>query len=619
MKDDTRIIALCTSRIYDPQLQGFVEILNESLKKEGVRLWIYAINADIYWNEEKLTAEIHVFDYIPYTIVDAVIIMDEKIKSTTVSKNIISAASANSVPVIVVDGHYEGTVSITYDYAAGFEQIVRHVIEDHGVKKPHYMAGFEGNKFSEERKEVFIRVLEDNGIAFDDSMVSYGEFWATPARCAMQKLIDENRVPEAVICANDIMAINVCDVLKSAGYSVPGDCIVTGFDGYDEALISEPAITTASCKSQGLAPTVFRAVMECLDGTNKSDYSVLPVMIRNESCGCDRNTSSDIALKKNFNNNFYRFQDDIREYQSIAVAMQSSTTRQEMMICLHSYFTRNMCCIVNSDCFRTDINYFIEKEHPDEYRVLYDSLKYSDYPDEFDLKDIVPEYEERMASGYPLIFNSLDYMGKPFGYVCYMFENYDIIDYSKTSSLTETVDSGLGGYINMRYQHYLMDKLASTYKTDALTGLYNRMAAQAAFEDLKNDPERQGSTFYVIMCDLDGLKKINDTLGHAAGDTAIAAVADALLSSCPEDTICVRFGGDEMLAFIPGECDCDEVISRIQSKLEKKSEETGIRISSSCGYHDGILNRDTDIDAVIRKADKEMYLNKAENRSEEQI
>ncbi|MBO4899002.1 MAG: GGDEF domain-containing protein [Lachnospiraceae bacterium] len=615
MKDRTKIIALCTSRIYDSQLQGFVEILNESLKEKGVRLWIYAINADIYWNEEKLTAEIHVFDYIPYDVVDAVIIMDEKIKSTTVSHNIISAATANNVPVIVVDGHYDGTVSITYDYAAGFEQIVRHVIEDHGVKNPHYMAGFEGNKFSEERKEVFIKVLNDNGIAFDDSMVSYGEFWATPARLATQKLIDEKRVPEAIICANDIMAINVCDVLKTAGYSVPGDCIVTGFDGYDEALISEPAITTASCKSQGLASTVFRAVMECLDGMGKPEYSVLPVMITNESCGCERNTSSDIALKKNFNNNFYRFQDDIREYQSIAVAMQSSTTREEMMICLHSYFTRNMCCIVNSDCFRSDINFFLEKEHSDKYRVLYDSLKYSAYPDHFDLKDIVPEYEERMESGYPLIFNGLDYMGKPFGYVCYMFENYDIIDYSKTSSLTETVDSGLGGYINMQYQHYLMAKLEQTYKTDALTGLYNRMAAQAAFERVKTDPEKQGTRFYVIMCDLDGLKKINDTLGHASGDIAIAAVADALRSSCPEGTVCVRFGGDEMLAFVVGECDCDAVIADIQKKLAKKSEETGIRISSSCGYCDAILTADTDIDAVIRMADKEMYQKKAENKN----
>ena len=611
-----KIIALCTSRIYDTQLQSFVEILNENLRKEDIRLWIYAINADIYWNEENLPAEIHVFDFIRMDVVDAVIIMDEKIKSKTVSEKIIADASKENVPVIVVDGHYEGTISIAYDYAAGFEQIVRHVIEEHKVKNPHYMAGFKGNKFSEERKQVFIKVLSENGMAFDDSMVSYGEFWATPARTATQKLIDEKRVPDAIICANDIMAINVCEVLKDGGYSVPGDVIVTGFDGYDEALLSEPAITTASCKSQGLAETVFKAVLDCLEGKNAPEYSVLPVMIKNESCGCERNSSYEVNIRKSFNNNFYRFQDDLRAYQEIAVAMQSSKTREEMMICLHSYFTRNMCCIVNADCFRNDINYFMEEEHSDRYRVLYDHLKYSDYPDWFELGDIVPEYEERIASGYPLIFNALDFMGKHFGYTCYVFENYDIIDYSKTSSLTNTVNSGLGGYIIMQYQHFLIGKIKETYKTDALTGLYNRLAAQNAFESIKNDPENQGGTLTVIMSDLDGLKKINDTLGHNAGDKAIAAVADALKNTCPEGSLCVRFGGDEMLAFIIGECDPESIIKEIKGKLKVKGKECGIRISASCGYYVTSMDSKTDIDSVIRKADEEMYLNKSKNKSE---
>ncbi len=609
-----KIVALCTSRIYDPQLQGFIRILNESLKTRGVRLWVYAINADIYWDESKLTAEIHVFDYIPYDKVDAVVIMDEKIKSRTVAGGIVAAATEAGVPVIVVDGTYDGTVSISYDYAAGFEQIVRHVIEAHGVKHPHFMAGFKDNPFSEERKEAFRKVLEEKGIPFDDSMVSYGDFWATPARAAAQALIDENRVPEAIICANDIMAINVCDVLQAAGYRVPEDVIVTGFDGYDEALLYEPPITTASCVSQGLAPTVCQAVRECLEGTAAPSYSVLPVMITNESCGCPRAESYGVTLRGNFNNHFYRFQDDIRAYQSIAVGMQSSKTREEMMICLHSWFTRNMCCIVNADCFRTDSNFFLEPEHSTEYKVLYDSLHYSDWPDPFDPADIVPEYEERMAPGYPLIFNGLDYMGQPFGYACYMFENYDIIDYSKTSSLTDTVNSGLGGYINMQYQRFLMQKLEKTYKFDALTGLYNRMAGQKTIGAVRENPANHGKPFSAILCDLDGLKILNDTLGHFAGDTAIAAVAQALKESCPESSVCVRVGGDEMLAFIPEKCDSAEIIERIRARLREKSEETGLAISASCGAYDGVLGEYEGIDDVIRIVDERMYRDKAAHK-----
>lgn len=615
MKDGNRIVALCTSRICDKQIQRFIEIVNEGLKAHGARLWVYAINSDIYWEEDNIPAEAHVFDVIHYDWVDALILMDEKIKSHTVSKKIIAAASERDIPVVVVDGEYEGTVNISYDYAAGFEQVVRHVICDHGVKTAHFIAGFKDNRFSEERLSMFKKVLSEQGLPFDDTMVSYGEFWAIPARAAAKKLIDEERVPEAVICANDIMAINVCDVLKKAGYKIPGDVKVSGFDGYDETLLARPGVTTAACTADGLAPTVCTAVLECFEGKKTGSYKVLPRLMKNESCGCERNVSADVTQMDSFNNSFYRYQDDVRKYQGIAIGMQSSTIREDMMKCLHSYFTRNMCCIVDGDCFRNDINFFMEKEHSGEYKILFDSLHYSDYPDPFDPADVVPEYEERMAGGYPLIFNSLDYMEKPFGYVCYVFENYDIVEYSKTANLTNAVNSGLGGFIGMQYQQYLMDKLEKTYKTDALTGLYNRLAAHAAFEAIKEDPSRAGEPLNVIMADLDGLKVINDTLGHTAGDKAIASVAGAIRESCPEGSILVRFGGDEMLAYIPGECDCEGIIASIEEKLLKKSEKYGFKVSASCGYYRTTISADLDVDAAIREADEKMYEHKVKRKA----
>ena len=607
---DKKIVALCTSRIFDPQIQSFIEILNEELKLENAWLWIYAINSDIYWSEGTLPAETSVFDHIQYDHVDAVVIMDEKIKSHEVSQKIISRASDRSIPVIVVDGEYEGCVSITYDYAGGFEKVVRHVIEDHGVKRPHFMAGIPGNKFSEERLDVFKTVLKDNDIPFSEDMVSYGEFWAIPAREAARRIIAKGDLPEAIICANDIMAINVCDVLKEAGLTVPGDVMVTGFDGYDEAFMGIPGITTASCMTPGLADTVFTAVSNCLNGVQRMSYQTSPLLITNESCGCPRVTIQDTTVMKNFNNSFYRYQDDIRAYHGIVVDMMSSTSSEQMMCCLHSWFTKNMCCIVNADCFRSDSNFFLEEEHGSEYRVLYDSEKYSDYPDPFDPIDVVPEFDKRMESGYPLIFNSLDYMNKPFGYVCYKFDSYDITEYSKTSSLTDTVNSGLGGYINMQYSRYMLAKVEEMYKTDALTGLYNRLAAREAYETMCTDPELQGKGLCVIMADLNKLKRINDTLGHSAGDTAIAAVAGALKTACPEDSICVRFGGDEMLAFALGECDGDAIISEIDHILEDKSAEAGFSISASCGVYKTTISPDMDIDGIIRLADEQMYLEK---------
>ena len=178
MFGDWKIAALCTSRVYDLQVHGFIAALNEQLQKKGFVLWVYALNEDLYWEEDKYPAEASVFGYIPYEYVDVVIIMDEKIKSHSIVNGIISAAGDNEKPVVILDGNYEGCSSVKFDFAAGFELAVRHAIEDHGAKKPMFMAGFKGNPFSEERLAIYRKVIEENGIAFDGEMVRYGDFWA---------------------------------------------------------------------------------------------------------------------------------------------------------------------------------------------------------------------------------------------------------------------------------------------------------------------------------------------------------------------------------------------------------------------------------------------------------
>jgi DNA-binding LacI/PurR family transcriptional regulator len=99
------------------------------------------------------------------------------------------------------------------------------------------MGGFRDNVFSEERKQIFRKVIEEYGIAFDEEkMCSYGDFWAMPARKATEEIIASGDIPDAIICANDYMAINVCDVMKNHGYSVPEDVIITGLTGMTKPI-----------------------------------------------------------------------------------------------------------------------------------------------------------------------------------------------------------------------------------------------------------------------------------------------------------------------------------------------------------------------------------------------
>ena len=124
--------------------------------------------------------------------------MDEKIKSREVVQHILDRANEHDVPAVVIDGEYENTSIVKFDYAKGFEAVVRHIIEYHKVKRPHFMAGKRKSPFSNERIEVFKKVITENGFTFDDSMISYGDFWAEPSRKATLELLQRPILPDAI-------------------------------------------------------------------------------------------------------------------------------------------------------------------------------------------------------------------------------------------------------------------------------------------------------------------------------------------------------------------------------------------------------------------------------------
>ena len=629
MINGKKLVALCTSRVYDPQIHGFIVRLNERLKKEGYALLIFAINSDIYWEEDRQATEKYIFDLIPYQYIDAAIIMDEKIKSHKIAKKVISCSSDYSIPVVVADGHYEGASCITYDYEKGFESVVRHIIEDHKVKRPHMMAGHPNNKFSDNRIDVFKKVLKENNIEFDNSMISYGHFWAEPCRLATKTLLDRGDLPDAIICANDIMAITVTEMLIEAGHKVPEDVIISGFDGYDEIYFTSPKITTASCDILTLADYTADVTLKAISTGETYSESITPHFIANESCGCPEHSEHPHILRDWFKESFARNNDDNRVLQLITTSMQMSGSPGELVLPLRSYKTDHLVAVVDRNVFADDGNYFTGsggREKAKEFVMIYDD----DYPEQYNEEslDLTGHYEftedvlspsiqsrilELTESGYPLIFNCLDYMNRPFGFVCYYYRDYYISNYTNTMGVTNAISIGIGGYANIQYQRMLLHQMDEMYRHDALTGLYNRIGFQNDFKKLRKHPKNYKKKVTILMSDLDGLKYINDNFGHAEGDRSIVAVADALFDSVPENSLSTRFGGDEVFSVIFGECDPDKIIKDIDAFLVDYNRKAGLPydVATSSGYITAVLDDEFDIAQAIKAADEQMY--KAKN------
>lgn len=620
-----KIAALCTSRINDVQVNRFVNELNTTLVRAGFALLVYNINMDVYWEENFYPSEAAVYSLVDYDTTDVVIVMSEKIKSNTITGEIIAKAKAKGIPVIVVDGEHEDAVCIGFDYELGFEKIVRHVVEYHQVKHPHFMAGNKGNFFSEQRLEVFKRVIAENNIPFDDSMVSYGDFWVTPAIKAAKAIAKLDPLPDAVICANDIMALNTCDVFAGLGIKVPEQVIVTGFDGADEIYSFSPKISSVSCDIVVLADAVCDTAVKLVNGEDVGSHIyVEPIMNPNESCGCEEYIDPMMQLSS-FNNGFYRYQDDLKVMFEAAGHIQMSDSIEEAAeklnsdaFPLHDHVLNDVCCVINKSCLNSESNYFsdsVSGEYEPEMFVFYDA--YSRKGGVFVPRgETSPPLRKMFEMKCPLIYSALTFMDKPIGYVCCSIPEYNIIDYSKIFQITTSMGVGIGGHITTSHQRYLYKKVDELYKTDNLTGLYNRHGFQTEFTRCKQNASLVGKPVAIIAADLDGLKYINDTFGHDAGDNAICSAGNVLRQASPKHSLCVRNGGDEMLVVVPDCAEPQAILQNIEKCFEEFNATSGLEytVHASCGCFMTELTADFDLDAALKLADSDMYINKKERK-----
>jgi len=97
----------------------------------------------------------------------------------------------------------------------------------------------------------------------------------------------------------------------------------------------------------------------------------------------------------------------------------------------------------------------------------------------------------------------------------------------------------------------VLRRLEHASRTDALTGVGNRRAFDEALQAALSASARQGHDVTVVVVDLDGLKRINDTHGHAAGDAALVALVQAFQAALRDEDLVFRVGGDEFVLLLP--------------------------------------------------------------------
>jgi len=177
--------------------------------------------------------------------------------------------------------------AVVVDNMRGSYVAVNHLIKL-GRKKILLVLGSEGHYFSSQLHEGYKMALQDNGLEYDADMVLFGNYNTEGGHRAVASALTMEKQFDAVF-SNDQMACGAIKAIRSAGYKIPSDIAVMGFDGLSIGENVRPALSTMQTNTVDMGRVAVKRLLELRGVENASERftstSIFPTLLIRESCG----------------------------------------------------------------------------------------------------------------------------------------------------------------------------------------------------------------------------------------------------------------------------------------------------------------------------------------------
>ena len=559
--------------------------------------------------------------------VDAVVILLDTILTPDFDKKLLKRVKQEfDGPVFVIDRETEEFDYILIDHYTPILKIMNHLIDDHGYKDIAFLGGKVGHPHSVQRFNAYLNALKSHHIPIRNDRIFHGDYWYNTGDDFAKKLL-ENRddMPEAVMCANEYMAIGLAATLTKNGFKVPDDIAVAAYDSTIEGETSPVPLTTAEIPADKCGALCFARLHAAITKETCEEPDLSTEIILGGSCGCkdfkaayrkiNRDTWENDHSQISFKSDFNHFSEDLlcqKDYMEFfkTIASYSYQVRpfENLYICLNDNFTDPYSFIgplARREGYGDKIHTVIKVSGDSDA----DNSGAVDYTRKFDSIDMLPElYEER---DYPttFIFTPLFFDDRCFGYA--------VINYGKEvrfyteiyRSWLKNVNEGIEAFYRQKALTALIDQIKAQQIRDRQTGLFNYQGFREGLSILCEDNIKNGRSVAIIALDIDKLSNINEKYNRFTGDSAIQALAKFLSTHTYEREICARLTNDEFLVGLV-HSDCEKRYKEFLAEIP----ENGILFHDESGNeHRALLHNDIVTERLDKMPDLDSIINKVVN------
>lgn len=583
------------------------------------------VDYSVYTESEKIQKrEFNIFKLPNIEDFDAAIVFGNSFNSHFEAEYIKEILPKSRIPSICLEYKMDGIDYIGSDDYSGMYELAKHMMVDHGVKDIMFMGGIKDHTGNLIRMKAVVDVANECGITIPEDNFLSGDFSGVRAVEVLEEwCLTHAQLPEAIICANDNMAVGICDWVKEHGFRIPEDIKVTGFDCIKLGQEYEPKITSVNREWITLGNRCMEKLFQKMNGEVVSAEEELGTkFVCGGSCGCkvDDAVPTKGLRRRTVDKQVDGFSCD-QHFRHMYLSIRHDDTQESLNKSLSIFFK-------NSGWLEG--NKVMIALYPDFFHISdlsTEKMEMSGYPDEMEIvcsKNNNDTQEYHRCNTRQSIFQASDASEMPGTYIFVPIRNDELnFGFAMLSRGFSIVQNDIL-YIWTRHMNQYMEQVRSNITirmltkrletlsiTDKLTDVYNRTGCESVIYEKLENCQLDGGRSIIMLADVDGLKHINDTFGHASGDLTIKLAVETLKETLPDGFMIGRYGGDEFLLGCVSfeDVDIEQIAEAVMERYRDKTEKEKLpyKLSMSVG---GIqLNRgDTfKIEECIQKADQLMY------------